>query len=123
MVQNTDIQVQLTVLDSDGAALDPASIDDYEFYVYRMSGNDKILLATYKKSNTGLYGITYDAVGDTYTIIINRELTSITPNGKIYIETLFQLTDASFINGVRSFSSTHNFITTLSTSASPESML
>jgi len=88
-----------------------------------MSGNDKILLATYKKSNTGLYGITYDAVGDTYTIIINRELTSITPNGKIYIETLFQLVDASFIDGVRSFSSTHNFITTLSTSASPESML
>lgn len=118
MVQNSDIQLKMTVLDSNGAAIDPAKVSDYEFYVYRMNGNEKVLLGTYKKSNTGLYGVTYDAVGDTYTIIINRELTSIIPNGKIYIESLFQLTDASFIGGVRNYSSTANFVTTIETSAS-----
>lgn len=123
MVQNADIQVQLTVLDNTGIAIDPTNVQDYEFYIYRMNGNDKVLLATYKKSNTGLYGVTYNAPTNTYTIIINRELTSIIPNGKIYIESLFQLIDGSFINGFRNYSSTGNYITTINSSASPKSLL
>jgi hypothetical protein len=123
MVQNSDILVRLTLTDSDGVAIDPTTINDYEFYVYRQVGNDKVLLATYKKSNTGLYGIAYDPVGDVYDIIINRELTSIIPNGKIYIEVLMQLVDATYKDGFKNVSSTHNLITTIAGSAAPESLL
>ena len=76
MIQNADISVVLTLQDSASTAIDPTTISDYEFYVYRLYAGEKVLLATYKKSNTGLYGVAYDAILDTYTIIINRELTA-----------------------------------------------
>lgn len=123
MVQNSDITLTLTLKDSAGVALDPTGINDYEFFVYNLIAGEKNLLATYRMSNTGLYGITYDPLADTYTIIINRELTAITSKGKIYIESLVQMIDATGINGFKNISSTGNEITTMATSASPKSLL
>lgn len=123
MVQNSDITLTLTLKTSAGVNIDPTDINDYEFFIYYLNGNDKALLATYKKSNSGLYGITYDAIADTYTIIINRELTAIMPSKTIYIESLVQLIDATGIGGFKNISSTANLVTTMVSSANPKQLL
>ena len=100
IVQNTDTLVRITLKDSDGVAIDLSTLSDYEIYVYRKEGNDKILIKTFKSSNTGFYGIVVnDAPTAKVDIILNREMMNTVPAGKIYAEVrLRKIVTSEFIS-------------------------
>lgn len=125
MVQNNDIQLRVTIKDEDGVAFTISALNALEFYVYRLENNKKILIATYKKSNTGIYGITTitDASG-IVEIVINREKTRDIPNQKLYLETRIRLTASSaFINSLQNLGVNETEIDLNKTSANPDSLL
>lgn len=123
MVQNNDIKVRLTLTDGTNPYT-INSLDDYEVYVYNLSGKDKILLATYKKGNTGMYGITvYDSVTGKIDIVIHRQDTKNASTGKIYAEVRVRLTaGAEFIASKQNVGSTGIEITDLLLSANKTSL-
>jgi hypothetical protein len=125
MVQNNDIQLRVTIKDEDGVAFTISALNALEFYVYRLENNNKVLIATYKKSNTGVYGITTitDASG-IVEIVLNREKTRTLTTGKIYLETRIQLTATSaFISSLQNLGATGIEIDTNVTSANPDSLI
>jgi hypothetical protein len=125
MIQNNDIQLRVTIKDEDGVAFTISALNALEFYVYRLENNNKVLIATYKKSNTGVYGITTitDASG-IVEIVLNREKTRTLTTGKIYLETRIQLTATSaFISSLQNLGATGIEIDTNVTSANPDSLI
>jgi hypothetical protein len=106
-IQGEDIQVRLTLTDGT-SPIAPSTLDAYSVSVYYLNEfNDKINLATYKSSNTGLYDIVvFSDVNGEIDIIINRELTKTITSGKLYAEVFTRTTATSefisskSINGV-----------------------
>lgn len=125
MVQNNDIQLRVTITDEDGVAFTISTLNALEFYVYSLENNTKVLIATYKKSNTGLYDVTtIDDVNGIVEIVLNREKTRTLPNAKIYLETRIQITaGATFINSLQNLGVNGTEIDTNLTSANPNSLL
>src|SRR5687767_4936909 len=105
IVQNTDTTVRITLKDSAGAAIATTSLSAYEVYVYRIEVNEKILIKTFKSTNTGIYGITVnDAATGKIDIILNREMMRNVPAGKIYAEVRLRKTAAAtFISSLQNF--------------------
>jgi hypothetical protein len=124
MVQNNDIQVRITLKDEDGVAFTISALNALEFYAYRLDNNQKVLIATYKKSNTGVYGITTITDGSGIVeIILNREKTRNLPNGIVYLETRIQLSASSeFISSLQNLGVNGTQIDTTTTSANPNSL-
>lgn len=124
MVQNNDIQVRITIKDEAGVAYNISALNACEVYAYRLSGNEKVLIATYKISNTGLYDITViDAANGIIEIILNREKTRTIPDGKVYLETRIRITATSaFISSLQNLGATGIEIDTNATSANPNSL-
>lgn len=124
MVQNNDIQLRVTITDEDGVAFTISTLNALEFYVYRLENNAKVLIATYKKSNTGIYGITTITDGSGIVeIILNREKTRSLPNQKLYLETRVRITAGSeFINSLQNLGINGTEIDTNQTSANPDSL-
>lgn len=124
MVQNNDIKVRATLTDGTNPYVISA-LNNYELYVYSVSGNNKKLLASYKKSNTGIYSILVfnDALGK-IDIVINRQLTRYLPNGtSLYLESRVRVTAGSeFISSIQNIGSNGILITTLNSSANPDSL-
>lgn len=107
MIQNDDIQARLTITDSAGTPLTISALNALEVYLYELVRGEKSLKATYKKGNTGLYGITTvtDASG-IVDIFINRQLTRTLSTGKLYLEVKVQLSaSSSFISSLQNIGS------------------
>lgn len=123
MVQNNDIKVRLTLTDGTNAYAISA-LNDYEVYLYNLTGKDKTLLATYKKSNTGVYGIAvYDDAAGQIDIVINREVTKNAPSGKLYAEVRIRISAGSeFISSYQNLGSTGVEIDTLLATANKNTM-
>lgn len=124
MNQNNDIQLRVTITDEDSTPFVISSLNALEIYLYRIDNLKKILVATYKKSDTGIYGIS--TINDTLgvvEIIINREKTRTLPAGKLYLETRIQLTASSeFINSLQNLGTGGIEIDINETSANPNSL-
>lgn len=103
MIGNDDIQVQVTIKDGVGVALTISALNAVEIYIYVMVKGVKTLKATYKKGNTGYYGIaTINDADGIVEIILNRQLTRGLPDGKVYLETKVQLSaSSSFISSLQ----------------------
>jgi hypothetical protein len=103
MIGNDDIQVQVTIKDQAGVPLTISALNAVEVYIYIMVKGSKTLKATYKKGNSGYYGITtVNDSGGIIEIILNRQLTRGLPEGKIYLETKVQLSaSSSFISSLQ----------------------
>lgn len=123
MVQNNDIKVRLTLTDGTNPYT-INSLDDYEVYIYNLSGKDKNPIATYKKGNTGKYGITVnDSANGKIDIVIHRQDTKNATAGKLYAEVRVRLTAGSeFIASKQNVGSTGVEITDLLTSANKTSL-
>lgn len=125
MIQNDDIQARLTITDSAGVALTISALNALEVYLYELVKGLKVLKATYKKGNTGLYGITTvtDAAG-IVDIFINRQLTRTLSTGKLYLETKVQLNaSASFISSLQNVGSLGIEIDTVEMTANNNTLL
>lgn len=124
MNQNNDIQLRVTITDEDSTPFVISSLNALEIYLYRIDNLKKILVATYKKSDTGIYGIS--TINDTLgvvEIIINREKTRTLPAGKLYLETRIQLTAGSeFIDSLQNLGASGIEIDINETSANPNSL-
>ena len=95
-IQGEDIQVRFTITNGT-TAIAPSTLDSYAINVYYIdSFGNKVNLATYKSSNTGLYDIVVfsDVLGKV-DIIINRELTKTITSGKLYGEVFTKATSTS----------------------------
>ena len=123
MVQNNDIKVRLTLTDGTNAYTISA-LSDYEVYLYSLLGKDKTLLGTYKKSNTGVYGIdVYDDAAGQIDIVVNREMTRNAPTGKLYAEVRIRISAGSeFISSLQNLGSTGVEIDTILASANTKSL-
>lgn len=124
MIQNNDIQIRITLTDDTGMAFVISALNALELYAYRLDGVKKIEIATFKKSNTGIYGITTvnDANG-IVDIILNREKTRELPSTIVYIEPRIQLTATSdFINSLQNLGASGIKIDLNETSANPNSL-
>ena len=124
MVQNNDIKVRATLTDGTNPYTITA-LSDYELYVYYYLAGIKKLVSTYKKGNTGVYGITvFDDVNGKVDFIVNRQQTRKLPDGtKLYLETRVRITGGSeFISSLQNLGANEVLITTLSSSANPDSL-
>jgi predicted component of type VI protein secretion system len=119
IVQNSDITVRLTITDGTNPYA-ISSLDDYEIYLYTLSGKDKVLVANYKKSNAGKYGITvYDPITGKVDIVIHRQDTK-DIEGKLYAEVRIRLTATSdYVSSVQNLGQTGIEVTTVLKSAAP----
>lgn len=125
MIQNDDIQARITITDSAGTPLTISALNALEIYLYELVKGLKVLKATYKKGNTGLYTITTvtDASG-IVDIFINRQLTRTLSTGKLYLETKVRLTaSASFISSLQNIGSTGVEIDTVEMTANNNTLL
>lgn len=124
MLPNTDNKYRFKIT-SNGVALPINSINDYHVYIYSLSGNDKILLAVYKKNNTGQFAIGIDVtLSNAITIVVSRELTRGLVTGSIYAEVMVRLTATSdFVNSVMNNGTTGIVIDKVEVSANPNGML
>lgn len=125
MIQNDDIQARVTITDSAGTPITISALNALEIYLYELVKGEKALRATYKKGNTGLYGITTvtDASG-IVDIFINRQLTRTLITGKLYLETKVQLTaSSSFISNLQNIGSVGQEIDTIEKTANPNTLL
>lgn len=124
MVQNSDIKVRLTLTDGTNPYVISA-LNDYEVYTYVLNGKDKTLIATYKKSNTGKYGIdVYDPLTGKIDIIVHRQDTKNAPSGKIYAEVRIRITaDSAYVSSVQNLGATGIEIGTIETTANKNTLL
>ncbi len=125
MIQNSDIKVRLTLQDSEANPYVINDLNDYEVYVYnKPTGENKKLLATYRKDDTGAYAIdVYDSANGKIDIVINRQLTRFIPDGKLYAEVRVQLNAGSeFINSLQNAGANGVLIDTMVSSANPNSL-
>lgn len=124
MIQNNDIQVRITLTDDIAVPFVISALNALEFYAYRMDGVKKIEIATYKKSNTGIYGITtVDDANGIVDIVLNREKTRELPTGQVYLETRIQLTATSeFISSLQNLGANGTAVDINNTSANPNSL-
>lgn len=124
MIQNNDIQVRITLTDDIAVPFVISALNALEFYAYRMDGVKKIEIATYKKSNTGIYGITtVDDANGIVDIVLNREKTRELPMGQVYLETRIQLTATSeFISSLQNLGANGTAVDINNTSANPNSL-
>lgn len=124
MVQNSDIKVRLTITDGTNPYVISA-LNDYEVYTYVLNGKEKTLIATYKKSNTGKYGISvYDSITGKIDIVIHRQDTKNSPAGKLYAEVRIRLTtDSAYVSSVQNLGATGIEIGTVETTANKNSLL
>lgn len=125
MLQNNDIQIRITLTDEAGTPFVISALNALELYAYRLdSKNEKIEVATYKKSNAGVYGITTinDATG-IVEIVLNREKTRNLPAGIVYLEPRIQIAASSeFISSLQNLGAIGIAIDTNYTSANPNSL-
>lgn len=124
MVQNSDIKVRLTITDGTNPYVISA-LDDYEVYTYVLNGKDKTLIATYKKGNTGKYGISiYDDATGKIDIIIHRQDTKNSPSGKLYAEVRIRVTaNSAYVSSVQNLGATGIEIGTIELTANKNSLL
>lgn len=125
MIQNNDIKVRLTLQDSTPTPYVISNLNDYEVYIYnKPTGENKKLLATYRKNDTGAFAIiTYDDINGKIDIVINRQLTRGIIDGKLYAEVRVQLNAGSeFISSLQNIGANGILIDTLYTSANPNSL-
>lgn len=126
MIQSNDITLRATLTDEDGTPFVISSLNALELYVYRLENNKKILIATFKKSNTGLFGITTitDASGIVEVVIGREKTREIPANTKIYIEPRIQLTASSeYKDNLENLGAAGVEIDTNQTSANPDSLI
>ncbi len=107
IVQNSDLKVRFTLTDGTNPYVISA-LNDYEIYTYVLSGKEKTLIATYKKSNTGKYGIAvYDPVTGKVDIVVHRQDTKNAPSGKLYAEVRIRVTtDSAYVSSVQNLGET-----------------
>lgn len=124
IVQNSDISIRLTITDGTTAYV-INDLDDYEVYLYTLLGKEKTLIATYKKSNTGKYGIdVYDSATGKIDLVIHRQDTKNAQVGKLYAEVRIRLTaDADFVSSVQNLGETGIEVGTILKSAAPNSLV
>lgn len=125
MIQNNDITLRITVTDDGGTPFTISALNALEFYVYRNENNKKILIATFKSTNTGIYGITTitDNAG-LVEIVLGREKTREIPaNAKIYVETRLQLSaSAEYKDSLENLGGAGVEIDLSQSSANPDSL-
>lgn len=125
MIQNNDITLRITVTDDGGTPFTISALNALEFYVYRNENNKKILIATFKSTNTGIYGITTitDNAG-VVEIVLGREKTREIPaNAKIYVETRLQLSaSAEYKDSLENLGGAGVEIDLSQSSANPDSL-
>jgi hypothetical protein len=119
MVQNSDISIRLTITDGTTAYV-INDLDDYEIYLYTLVGKEKNLIANYKKSNAGKYGISvFDSASGKIDIVIHRQDTK-DIDGKLYAEVRIRVKVTSdFVSGVQNLGETGIEIDTVLKSAAP----
>jgi hypothetical protein len=124
IVQNSDITVRLTLTDGTNAYAISA-LNDYEVYTYVLSGKEKTLIATYKKSNAGKYGISvYDDAAGQIDIVLHRQDTKNAPSGKMYAEVRIRITATSdFVSSVQNLGATGVELGDIQTTANKNSLL
>lgn len=100
MVQNNDIQFRITLTDVANDVYIIDNLANVEFYVYQLDKfNNKLLKATFKKSNTGIYTINVaDSANGVVSFIINRELSRQFEVGKVYLEVRLGVADGGYIS-------------------------
>lgn len=123
MIQNSDIKVRLTLTDGTNPYTISA-LNAYEVYAYHVYNGVKTLFATYKNTNTGIYGIVVnDSANGKIDIVLNREKTRTLAEGKIYLEVRVQLSVGSeFIASKQNVGATGIEIDTNYISANPNSL-
>jgi hypothetical protein len=125
VIQNTDTTVRFTLKDSAGVAIAISSLSAYEIYVYRIFNNQKIIVASYKDSNTGIYDIVVnDGPNGKIDIILNREITSKTEPSKLYAEVRIRKTATSaFISSLQNLGEEGMLIGELKSTINSNSLL
>lgn len=125
MVQNSDIKVRFTLTDGTNA-YNISALNDYEVYIYTLTAlKEKTLIATYKKSNAGKYGITVDdAPNGKIIVTVHRQDTINAAPGKLYAEIRLRLTATSeFVSSVQNVGATGIEVTTLDKTANTKNLL
>ena len=125
MIQNSDIKVRLTLQDATATPYVINDLNDYEVYIYnKPTGENKKLLATYRKDDTGAYAIdVYSSATGKIDIVINRQLTRGLPDGKLYAEVRVQLNaGAEFIGSLQNTGANGILIDTMVASANPNTL-
>lgn len=123
IVQNSDTEIEFTLTDGTTAYV-INNLNAYEVYIYNVTVTDKILLATFKNTNTGVYAIEVasSATGK-IRVILNREMTRNLASGKVFAEIRIRVTaDAEFISSRQNLGITGIEIATAQTSANPNSL-
>lgn len=124
MVQNNDIQLRFTLVDIANTAYIIDNLANVEIYVYQLDKfNNKLLKATFKKSNTGIYNIAVaDSANGVVSFIINRELSRQFSVGKVYAEVRIGITGGSWIASRQNTGLTGNEIFEVYSTANPNSL-
>lgn len=123
MVQNNDIQIRFTLVDITNTAYIIDDLANVEIYVYQLENNNKLLKATFKKSNTGIYNIAVaDSANGVVSFIINRELSRQFSVGKVYAEVRIGITGGSWIALRQNAGTTSNELFEVYSTANPNSL-
>lgn len=106
-------------LKASGVALPLSSLNDYHFYIYKICGNKKQVVATYKKSNTGMFAITPDGTETNKGyVVFNRKQSGVEEGETIYLEVMVQFTAGSeFISLKQNKGKTGVFLATIEETA------
>jgi hypothetical protein len=118
MIQGTDAKVRFTLTDGT-SPIQPSALYNYAIDVYHLASGKKTQLATFLKSNTGLFSIVVfnDSLGK-IDIILNRNLTAKFPIGDIYGEvSIMETATSDFILSKSKNGATAIFIDTVEASA------
>jgi hypothetical protein len=132
ITENDDIKIGILLFDveydSSGAVLSKtaipvSSVFDYEVYLYSDCGGTINLIATYKKSNTGMFAIGVPgSPNNKITIVVNRELTSSTKPAEFFVETKLQFSAGSEYINSKANRSDQKYILKVNKSANKKSL-
>ena len=124
VVKGTDKKAGVTIT-SDGVALPYSSLFDYQFLVYFECQGKKNLQFVYEKAGSGLTAISVDGtISNKAYFVLNRNLTSVLPDGKLYLEVKYKIDSTSdFIQSKFVGGATQKYLCDLVESAKNNAML
>ena len=120
MIQGNDTLIRATLTDGTNPYV-ISTLNDYQFYLYYLLLGVKTVIATFKKSNTGIYKVTVNngplGIVD---IVLNRELTTALAPCTIYLESRIQIkANTEFISSLQNLGNVGTLVGDLSSSANP----